>query len=433
MIYLDYNATAPLRPSVLAAMQALSDAPLNPASIHASGRAAKKLLEDARATIAQALSAFPNEVLFTGSGSEANNLALRAFAGERALLVAATEHASIAKTAGLLGAATLPVEADGLLDLAALESQLKALDRPALISVMLANNETGVIQPIAEIARIAHAHGALVHCDAVQALGKIPLDWGLLGVDMLTLCAHKCGGPLGVGALLIRSDLPLKPLITGGGQELGRRAGTENIRAIVGFATLLKDVVGCTQAGQWLQWREWLEAELIASINPSPHRGEARWGAAIASDPFENHWDSSPHPNPLSTKKSDVDHSFSSRSPMEEGTAAVISSSCKREGVIFGAEAPRLPNTLQISMPGVRSETQLMHFDLKGFAVSAGSACSSGRVAPSHVLLAMGVKPAVAETAIRLSWGWQTTQDEIEAFAATWREAYYRLSKPKAA
>lgn len=364
MIYLDYNATSPMRPSVKAAMDALGSVPLNPASIHGAGRAAKKHLEDARATIAQALGAFANEVVFTGSGSEANNMVLRAFAGERALLVSATEHASIGKTASLLGAATIPVDENGVVNLSALENQLKQLAQPALVSVMLANNETGVIQPIAEIAKIAHAHGALVHCDAVQALGKIQLDWGLLGVDMLTICAHKAGGPVGVGALLIRNDLPIRALVTGGGQELGRRAGTENIPAIVGFAQLVKEVAHCPDAKQWLEWREWLVSALQAA---------------------------------------------------------------QPEAQVFGSNVVRLPNTVQIAMPGAKSETQLMHFDLAGIAVSAGSACSSGRVAPSHVLLAMGIPAAVADTAIRISWGWGTTKTDIEAFAEAWKSAALRL------
>ena len=370
MIYLDYNATAPIRPSVKAAMQALDGKPLNPASIHRAGRAAKKILEDARASIAQALSAFPNEVMFMSSGTEANNMVLRAFAADRPLLVSAVEHASITKTGALLGAATIPVDEQGIVKLDVLEKQLAQLGRPAFVSVMLANNETGVIQPIANIARIAHAHGALVHCDAIQALGKIPLDWGMLGVDMLTIGAHKAGGPVGIAALLIRNDLPIKPLLTGGGQELGRRAGTENIPAIVGFAELVKEVANCEEAKQWQDWRTWLEAELN---------------------------DAAPNAQ------------------------------------IFGSNAVRLPNTLQISMPGVTSEVQIMNFDLKNIAVSAGSACSSGRVTTSHVLLAMSVEPAVAETAIRISWGWNTTRSDLENFATAWRDLYQRLNSNKAA
>lgn len=367
MIYLDYNATSPLLPSVKAAMDALGTAPMNPASIHTAGRAAKKHLEDARAAIASAVSAFPNEVLFVGSGSEANNMVLRAFAGTHALLVSSTEHASIAKTASLLGGAVVPVDGNGVVKLDVLEQMLSALGgKPALVSIMLANNETGVIQPIADIVKIARAHGALVHTDAVQALGKIALDWGMLGVDMLTLCAHKAGGPVGAGALLIRNDLPIKPLLIGGKQELSRRAGTENVPAIVGFAQMVKDVAACPDAAKWLEWREWLARELL-----------------IAAP----------------------------------------------DAVVMGQSAPRLPNTLNISMPSVKSETQMMNLDLAGFAVSAGSACSSGRVAASASLLAMGIAPEIAECALRISWGWGTTKEDIEAFAAAWKSTYLRITR----
>ena len=369
MIYLDYNATSPLRPSVAAAMAEVAMEPLNPSSIHAYGRRAKKLLEDARATIAHALGAFPNEIIFTSSATEANLTVLRAFATERPMLTSSIEHASCGKAARLLGATKIDVDAQGVLKLDQLEEKLKALGTPALVSVMLANNETGAIQPIAEIARIVHAYGGLLHCDAVQAIGKIPVDWGLLGADMLTLCAHKVGGPVGVGALLMRNDLPLKPLFLGGGQELGRRAGTENIPYIVGFATLVKEVASCPEAAEMQRLRDWLQAELVAAA-----------------------------PN----------------------------------AAVFSSEVARLPNTLQLTMPGVSSETQLMHFDLAGFALSAGSACSSGRVEASHVLLAMGVDKQVAQTAIRISLGWGTTQAEVVAFAESWKAAYARLSKKAA-
>lgn len=369
MIYLDYNATSPLRPGVKDAMDALGCAPLNPASVHGFGRIAKKHLEDARTTIATALSAFPNEVLFTGSASEANNMVIRGFANSHALLVSAVEHASVAKTTALLGGAVIPVDETGVIKLDALEQQLKHLARPTLISVMFANNETGVIQPIAEVVSIARRYNALVHCDAVQGLGKVPLDWGLLGVDMLTICAHKAGGPTGIGALLIRSDLAIKPLITGGGQELGRRAGTYNIPAIVGFAQTVKETAHCSEAKNWLEWREYL-AQTIQSIAPNAQ--------------------------------------------------------------IIGLNAPRLPQILCITMPGVKSETQLMNFDLAGFAVSAGSACSSGKVAASPTLLAMGIAPEIAESALRVSWGWATTREEIEQFAQSWTAIYQRLLRKAA-
>lgn len=364
MIYLDYNATAPLRPTVVAAMTALLGEPLNTSSVHGAGQKAKKLLEDARAAIAHALGAFPNEVLFTASATEANNMVLRAYADSHALLVSAIEHPSIGKLGKLLGADTLAVDANGVVKLDLLEAKLKALgERKALISVMLANNETGVIQPVADIARIARQYGALVHTDAVQALGKITLDWGLLGVDMLTVSGHKAGGPIGAGALLIRNDLPIRPMLVGGGQELGRRAGTSNLAAIHGFACAVKEVVAAREAAQWTQWRDWLAAELTAH------------GA-----------------------------------------------------VVYGEGAARLPNVLCVSMPGVGSDTQLMNFDLAGIAVSAGSACSSGKVEPSPVLLAMGVAAAEAQTAIRVSFGWGTAQGEIEAFSAAWKQLRSRLS-----
>lgn len=369
MIYLDYNATAPVLPQVLEAMAQVEGQPLNPSSVHAAGRHAKKLLEDARAQIAHALGAFPNEVLFTGSGSEANNMVLRAFS-DRPLLVSAIEHASIAKTAKLLGGDSIAVGSDGVVDLKNLESKLKGLGKPALVSVMLANNETGVIQPISKIADIVRAHGGLLHCDAVQAIGKIKVDWGLLKADMLTISGHKAGGPLGTAALLIRNDLPIKPLITGGGQELGRRAGTENIAAIVGLAALIHGVAHCPHAAEIERLRDLLQKELLSAAP---------------------------------------------------------------DAIVFAKDAKRLPNTLQITMPGVKSETQLMHFDLAGFAVSAGSACSSGRIEPSSVLLAMGVAAEVAATALRISLGWRTTEIEVVEFAKAWKAAYARLGKAQAA
>ena len=365
MIYLDYNATSPLLPEVAAAMQAIMSEPLNASSMHAGGRRAKKLLEDARRDIAQALGAFPNEVLFTASGTEANNLALRGFP-DRPILVSAIEHAAVAKTASLLGAGVIPVDAHGVVEAEALRSQLNALGKPALVSIMLANNETGVIQPIAALADIVHEAGGLLHVDAVQGLGKIPLDWGLLKADMLTVSSHKIGGPLGAATLLIRADLPIRPQLTGGGQELGRRAGTENITAIIGFAAAVRATAHCPDATRQLMLRKALESQ-IRSIAP-----EAR--------------------------------------------------QC-----VF--PVPQLPNTLMLCMPGVSSETQLMHFDLSGIAVSAGSACSSGRVEPSAVLAAMGVPRDVAASAIRVSLGWGTTEGDILAFTDAWSALYSKLSK----
>lgn len=361
--YLDYNATAPLRPEALAAMQQALSGPLNPSSVHRYGRDAKKMLEQARRALADTISAWPNEILFTASGSEANATALRGTSAP-ALLVSAVEHSSVLRARA--DARAVPVDAEGRVDLPALDAMLAA-SPSALVSVMLANNETGVIQPVREVVELAKKHGALVHCDAVQALGKIPVDFGALGADMLTLSAHKCGGAVGAAALVIRRGLALAPLLAGGGQETGRRAGTENIPAIAAFAAALE----ADDTAQPSQWRAWLAA-------------------------------------------------------LEERMEA-------HGGVIFGKGAPRLPNTLCAAMPGVSSEVQLMDFDLKGFAVSAGSACSSGRIEGSHVLAAMGVDKELATSAIRVSIGWGTAECDLLAFGDVWVKTTQRLGQKPAA
>ena len=358
--YLDYNATTPLMPEALAAMQAVYAQPANPSSVHSFGREAKRTLENARKTIADAVSAWPNEVLFTASGTEANATALRGFTG-RPVLVSAIEHSSVRKAVD--GAQTIAVDQNGIISLNALSECLKQHPN-AIVSLMLANNETGIIQPVREAAEIAHAHGALLHCDAVQATGKIAVDFGALGADMLTLSAHKCGGPVGAAALIVRRDLAFAPLLAGGGQELGRRAGTENVAAIAGFAAAIEKCANRTHITNVRQWLNTMEATMEAS------------GA-----------------------------------------------------VVFGVALPRLPNTTCVAMPHVSGEVQLMDFDLGGFAVSAGSACSSGRIEPSHVLLAMGIAPDLAACAIRISAGWYTKETEIQAFTAQWQKTHARLAK----
>ncbi len=351
--YLDHNATSPLRPSAKTAMLAAMELTGNASSVHREGRAARQLLDDSRETIARSIGAIAPMVSFTSGGSEANNLAVKSAPVER-ILVSAIEHPAILESAKASGKDTLavPVTAEGLVDLGALA---KLLEGPkSLVSVMLANNETGVIQPVREIASLAHAHGALVHTDAVQALGKIPVNFALLGVDMMTLAAHKVGGPPGVGALVVRDGLALEPLIHGGGQELRRRAGTENLAGIAGFAAIT---------------------------------GESMLDVKILRDKIES---------------------------MLGGA------------VIFGRVAPRLPNTTYFSYPGMSAETLLMNFDLEGIAVSSGSACSSGKVAKSHVLAAMGVAPELARGAIRISLGWDTSQDDINEFIAVWSKLQAR-------
>jgi cysteine desulfurase len=352
-----------MRPESLAAMQSLLSGPLNPSSVHRFGRDAKKHLENARKTIADAVSAWPNEVLFTASGTEANAMALRCTKAA-IVMVSAVEHSSVLRARP--DAVVLRVDENGLVDLSALDAQLATAPQ-ALVSVMLANNETGVIQPIRDVVEVARKYNALVHCDAVQGMGKIPVDFGALGMDMLTLSAHKAGGPLGAAALVIRRELAITPLLSGGGQELGRRAGTENVAAIAGFAAAC-DAASLSQQQPLRLWLAGMEAEMEAQ------------GA-----------------------------------------------------VIFGKAVQRLPNTSCVSMPGISNEVQLMDFDLRGFAVSAGSACSSGRIEGSHVLAAMGVPKAVATSAIRISAGWATTLQEITAFSEAWKATATRLGRKPAA
>jgi cysteine desulfurase len=346
--YLDHNATSPLRPSAKAAMLAAMELGGNASSIHFEGRTARKLMDDARDTIARALGVIAPMVVFTGGGSEANNTAIKG-AGVERLLVSAVEHPSVIEAAKASGLSLelIPVDASGVVQRDALEEMLPGPE--ALVSIMLANNETGVIQPVRELAEIARRHGALVHTDAVQALGKVPVNFGVLGVDLMTVTAHKLGGPVGVGALIVRDGLPLKPLIDGGGQERRRRAGTENVPAIAGFAATVEEKLIEVKA-----LRDQLESEL-------------------------------------------------------------------EDTVVFGKAAPRLPNTTCFAVAGMNAETLLMAFDLDGIAVSSGSACSSGKVARSHVLGAMGIPPELSLAAIRVSLGWSTTETDIENFIAAWR------------
>ena len=358
--YLDHNATSPLRPAALDAMVDALRAGGNPSSVHRSGRAARSRLEAARCQVAALAGALPAEVVFTSGGTEANNMAIGGSVRPR-LLASAVEHDSVLKAAP--AAEIIPVDGDGVVDLGALERMLALPGEPALVSVMFANNETGVLQPIADVVRLARRTGAFVHCDAVQAAGKERLDLHGLGVDYLSLSAHKLGGPTGVGALVVRSGAPFASDRRGGGQEANRRAGTENVAGIAGFGA------AASAAGEGLMvegLRDRLERSLLA-IAPAAR--------------------------------------------------------------VFGAGARRLGNTTCISMPGVKAETQVMALDLAGLCVSAGAACSSGKVQRSPVLAAMGVENAVAETAIRISFGWNTHSDDIERLIAAWRDLYIRVTQ----
>lgn len=360
-VYLDYNATAPLKPDVIRAISESLGQVGNASSVHRFGRAARGLVEAARRRVAGLVGAAADQVIFTGGGTEANNLAL---AGSGLpVLGAAGEHESVSRRVAAEN--EIPIGRDGLVDLDALDRMLAQKPGPVLVAVMLANNETGAIQPVAKVAALARAHGARVHCDAVQSAGKIPVDIGQLGVDSLALSAHKLGGPQGVGALVVAEGSRLEPQLLGGGQESGRRAGTENVAGLHGFGIAAElAAAGLHAFGRLAELRDRLEARLRQAVP------ELR---------------------------------------------------------VFAAQAPRLPNTSCLAMPGVASATQVMALDLAGFAVSAGSACTSGRVKASRVLSAMGLPEPEASSAIRVSLGWGTTPAEVERFAEAWLEIWGRV------
>jgi len=366
MIYADYNATTPLRDEAREAMLAVMTAPGNPSSVHRAGRAARAVLERARRSVATLLGAAPEAVIFTSGGTEADLLALRG-TGRKRILVSAIEHDAVL---AVVGVERVPVLGNGLVDLAALKALLEAGAEPALVSVMWANNETGAIQPISEVVALAREHGALVHSDAVQAVGKLPVDFAASGLDLLSVSAHKIGGPAGVGALLTREGLALDPLITGGGQERGRRSGTENLSGIAGFGAAAEATAREMAAG----------AGVMERVGKLRDRMERRI------------LDAAP------------------------------------EARVLCRDVPRLPNTSCIVMPGMPAETQVMALDLEGIAVSAGSACSSGKVKRSHVIEAMEPGGAAAETAIRVSLGWSTTEAEVDQLADAWLKLYKRAN-----
>jgi cysteine desulfurase len=384
--YLDYNATAPLRPEARAATSAVLDVQANAQSVHAEGRRARAAIETARGEVAKLAGCESAEVTFTSGGTEANALALRgaleaaAAGGTRItrLIVSAVEHESVRATAAAcadalagLRVVTCPVTPGGAIDLDEFARLLNEGKGRALISLMAANNETGVIQPVREAAALAHQAGALVHCDAVQVPGKMALDFAALGVDLMSLSAHKIGGPQGVGALIARESMALAAQLRGGAQESGRRAGTENVAAIAGFgaaAEAARRDLGYAPA--WGAWRLALEGVLRAA---------------------------------------------------------------SREAVVFGEGEERLPTTISIAAPAVPAENMVIALDLDGFAVSAGAACSSGKVTQSHVLTAMGVRPELASAAIRISFGWKTQEHELAAFADAWTRIVTRAEARAAA
>lgn len=353
MAYLDANATEPLRPEARTAMLAALELTGNPASVHAAGRAARRALEDARAAIAARFGACTEGVVFTSGGTEANALAIAGQLAGRGIIMGATEHDAVRAAAP--GAEVLPVDNDGVADLDALARMLAG--PPVLVCLMLANNETGTLQSVAEAAMLCRHHGALLHVDAVQAAGRIATDLAALGADSMAISSHKLGGPKGAGALLLAPGRNVEALIRGGGQERGRRGGTPALPAIAGFAAA---------AG--------LARTDLTAMRDAAEAQAVRCGA-----------------------------------------------------VVLGGRN-RLTNTSCLALPGVRADTQVIALDLAGVAVSAGAACSSGKVARSHVLDAMGAG-ALAGEAIRVSLPWNATWDDVRAFQDAYAAMAARLAK----
>lgn len=363
-VYMDHNATTPLCHAARDAMMRAMDVTGNASSVHGFGRTQRKIVEDAREKVAALAGVSVANVVFTSGGSEANNAILRS-ATVGGCAVSEIEHASVLNANG--DAKRIPVTSDGMVDLDKLGEIMSALGDKPWISVMAANNETGVVQPIEAIASMVHGAGGRLHVDAVQAAGKLALPPIVALADAISLSAHKIGGPQGVGALIIKDGVVFEPTVRGGGQERRRRAGTENTIGIAGFGA------ACSIANDLL--------ECQAQIGARRDRLEMALGSLAE---------------------------------------------------VYGANAKRLANTSCLRMPGVSAETQVMAFDLAGIAVSAGSACSSGKVEPSHVLLAMGVPESSAGEAIRVSLGMETTDQDVDTFIDVWRRIQARAGSEAA-
>ncbi|RZI47738.1 cysteine desulfurase [Rickettsiales endosymbiont of Peranema trichophorum] len=366
LIYFDHNATSPLLGWIKEEMDSVAMSPLNPSSVHSLGKSAKNLLSTARESLLDAVHAVNGyNAIFTSSGTEANNIALKGLSVAKRICTP-IEHLSVLN---VVGDATIPLGGDGIVDLEKLEALLAMLsERSAsgvLLSVILANNETGVIQPISDVAIIAHKYNAIVHTDASQAFGRLPIDMGQLNVDLLTISAHKAGGPVGVGALIFKKGLQLSPIMAGGQQEYGIRPGTQNVFAIHGLGVMCRNIDDITTSFRKLE---------------------------VLRDCIERR--------------------------LQEFTNQVI---------VFGQNSPRLPNTSSIGMLGVSNETQLIHFDLHDIAISAGSACSSGTIGVPYVQVAMGYDLKEASTAVRVSLGPANTQEEAERFVGVWKSLFDKI------
>ncbi len=352
-IYLDHNASSPVRPQATEKMLEVLEMGANPSSVHRAGRYVHEKIDLARRTLASFIEAHPDNIIFTSGGTESNNMALQGFLWEK-IFISATEHESVYKAVS--DPQIIPVLKSGLLDLEVLDRSLGQVSNPekTLLSIHWANNETGVIQPLEEIVTIAQRHKVKLHVDAVQILGKIPFSFKDSGVDMMSFSAHKVGGPQGSGALVVQKNVSITPLLKGGGQEKFRRAGTENVAGIVGFGEALNHVDFGFQ-------------------------------------------------NTLKTWHSQMERALK-----------------RQAGEIFGDAAPRLSNTTCVSMAGIPNATQLIAFDLVGIAVSAGAACSSGKITASRIIQQMGYSKEIAETAIRISSGWNTREQDLLLFQKNW-------------
>ncbi len=388
--YLDHNATSPLRAAAREAMINVLNQVGNASSIHDEGRKARGVIEKAREQVAGLLNISPKFLVFTAGGTEANMTALSpelVAANKKGskpedvvCFISEIEHPCV-MSGGRFSVEkirTLPVSSEGVVILSELEEKLTTFkkeqpDTPFLVSVMLANNETGAIQPVSEIAELVHKHGGLLHTDAVQCAGKIAIDCQTLGADLISLSAHKIGGPQGVGALVLGSGKLVvgQPLLKGGGQELNRRAGTENVAGIAGFGAAAEEAANELGGIKEIErLRDKLESELLVAAP---------------------------------------------------------------ELTVFANNIERLPNTSCIAVPGLTAETLLIALDLKGIAVSSGSACSSGKVDSSHVLRAMGVEGELLQSAIRVSLGWNSKEQDVDRFVAAWTDIYKKFKNSRAA
>ncbi len=370
--YLDHNATTPVRPEVIERVAETMSLKGNASSVHSEGRKTHSIVEASRETIRQFVNAPVNGLVFTSGGTESIHYALHGAVNAglvHRIFVSAIEHPAVTENAQTTGVPVeiIPVLKNGCVDLNWLSRRLVHYDGERdggfLVCVMLANNETGVVQPCAEVAKITHEAGGLVFVDAAQAVGKVPVNFVMLGADMMSFTGHKFGGPLGIGALALRPNLSLDPVLRGGGHEMNRRAGTSNVPVIAGLAKACELAVDTlSRAAQIAHWRDQMQTTVEA-----------------------------------------------------------------RGAIVWGGEVTRLPGTLSFSVNGFSAETQLMVLDLEGLAVSSGSACSSGKTKPSHVLAAMGAPDELAQCGMRISLGWNSTQDDVDAFIRIWPQVFARV------